>query len=189
MKKYALLALALVAQPALAQDSDAEYKTSGLRIEARLGWETPTVSDGAVYKLGQSVSVGGEVGYDLPVSEKVTVGPYFTYDYASTENCDGLGNCLGSDGNWIAGARVGVNVGAKAQVYAKIGYDQFRLKASIPGASGVETLSGVGGSLGADFNLSRSTYAGFELNYADLGDFAGINFQRRHVAAKVGMRF
>ena len=34
-----------------------------------------------------------------------------------------------------------------------------------------------------------SAYVGFELNYADLGEFAGINFQRRHVAATVGMRF
>jgi outer membrane immunogenic protein len=188
MKKYALLALALLAQPALAQDGDSEYKTSGLRIEARLGWETPTVSDGAVYKLGQSVSVGGEIGYDLPVSEKVTVGPYFTYDYANSETCD-AGACLGSDGNWNAGARLGINVGSKAQVYVKAGYNEMRLKASIPGFTGVETLNGPAGAIGADFNLSKSAYAGFELAYADLGEFADINFQRRFVAAKVGMRF
>lgn len=188
MKKYALLALALVAQPAFAQDGDSEYKTSGLRIEARLGWETPTVSDGAVYKLGQSVSAGAELGYDMPVSEQVTFGPYVNYDYADTKTCD-AGTCLGTDGNWSAGARIGFNVGEKAQVYGKIGYDEMRLKATIPGFSGVETLSGVGGSLGVDFNLSKATYAGFELNYADLGEFAGINFQRRHVAAKIGMRF
>ncbi|MFM5955260.1 MAG: outer membrane beta-barrel protein [Novosphingobium sp.] len=187
MKKYMLLALAFVAQPALAQDEG--VKMSGLRVEARLGWETPTVSDGSVYKLGNSVSAGAEIGYDVKVSNTVTVGPYFTYDYASAETCDGAGNCLGSDGNWVAGARLGFNVGERAQIYVKGGYDQFRLKAAIPGATGTETLNGPGGAIGVDFAISKSAYAGFEANYADLGSFAGINFQRRHVAAKVGMRF
>lgn len=187
MKKYMLLALAFVAQPALAQDEG--VKMSGLRVEARLGWETPTVSDGSVYKLGNSVSAGAEIGYDVKVSNTVTVGPYFTYDYASAETCDGAGNCLGSDGNWVAGARLGFNVGERAQIYVKGGYDQFRLKAAIPGTSDTVNLNGPGGAIGVDFAISNSAYAGFEANYADLGSFAGINFQRRHVAAKVGMRF
>lgn len=188
MKKYALIALAMVSQPAFAQDGGAEYKTSGLRVEARLGWETPTVSEGAVYKLGQSVSAGAEIGYDMQVGDKVTLGPYLTYDYADTKTCD-AGVCLGTNGNWIAGARIGFNVGEKAQIYGKVGYDEMRLKATIPGFTESTSLSGVGGAIGVDFNLSKSTYAGFEMNYADLGEFAGINFQRRHVAAKVGMRF
>ena len=139
--------------------------------------------------LNQSVSGGAEIGYDILVSQSVTVGPFANYDYSSAETCDGAGNCLGSDGNWVAGARLGFKVGSKAQVYIKGGYDEFRLKATIPGATGVQKLSGPSGSIGADFNISKSAYVGFELNYADLGEFAGINFQRRHVAATVGMRF
>ncbi len=186
MLKYGLIAVALVAQPALAQETNT---MSGLRIEARVGYETPTVSDGAVYKLGNSASIGGEIGYDFPASEKVTVGAFVNYDYASAETCDGLGACLGSNGNFVAGGRLGLNVGEKAQVYAKVGYDQFSLKATIPGFTGTEKLNGVHGALGADFNVSQQLYLGFELDYADLGEFAGINFQRRHVAAKAGFRF
>lgn len=182
--KLGLLAAALLAQPALAED----YKLSGARVEARIGWETPTVSDDDVYKLGQSVSFGGEVGYDLPVSTKVTVGPFVNYDYARSKDCyDGL--CLGSAGNLAAGGRVGVNLGERSQLYVKAGYDSMKLKASMDGLSDSKSLDGVMGAIGFDYSLSTSAYVGVEANYADLGSFAGINFQRRHVAATLGMRF
>ncbi|WP_454797153.1 outer membrane beta-barrel protein [Novosphingobium lindaniclasticum] len=126
--KYGLVAAALLAQPALAD----ETKLSGLRAEARVGWETPTVSDGDVYKLGQSVSFGGEIGYDLPVSTKVTVGPYVNYEYARSKECDS-GLCLGSAGNFAAGGRIGLNLGTRSQLYAKVGYDRMKLKATFDG--------------------------------------------------------
>lgn len=182
--KYGFLAAAFVAQPALAD----EYKSSGLRIEARLGWETPTVSDDDVYKIGQSVSIGGEVGYDLPVSSKVTVGPFANYEFADSKTCEN-GICLGSDGNIAAGGRIGLNVGTRAQLYAKVAYDSFKLKGSINGASDTKSLDGIQGAIGFDYALSQSTYVGFEADYADLGSFAGLNFQRRHVAVTAGIRF
>ncbi|WP_324695025.1 outer membrane beta-barrel protein [Novosphingobium aerophilum] len=182
--KYGLVAAALLAQPALAD----ETKLSGLRAEARVGWETPTVSDGDVYKLGQSVSFGGEIGYDLPVSTKVTVGPYVNYEYARSKECDS-GLCLGSAGNFAAGGRIGLNLGTRSQLYAKVGYDRMKLKATFDGDSDSETLDGIQGAIGFDYNLSAATYVGVEFNYADLGSFEGVNFQRRQVALTGGMRF
>lgn len=183
MMKYAAVVAILAAQPAFAQ----EAVLSGARVELRVGYETPTVSKGSVYKLGNSASIGGEAGYDIPVGA-VTVGPFVNYDYSSAKSCS-AGLCLGSDGNLAAGGRVGYNVGSKGQIYGKLGYDRFRLKASVGSSSGVENLEGVMGAIGFDYNLSSHAYAGFEIDYADLGSFMGLNFQRRHVAATVGYRF
>ncbi|WP_374413100.1 outer membrane beta-barrel protein [Novosphingobium colocasiae] len=182
--KYGFAVAALCAQPAMADD----FKSAGFRLEARIGWETPTVSDGDVYKIGQSVSFGGEAGYDVPLSNKVVVGPFVNYEYADSKTCEG-GVCLGSDGNLAAGGRIGVNLGARTQLYGKVAYDSFRLKASIGGDSGTKTLTGVQGAIGIDYALSKSTYIGFEADYADLGSYAGVNFQRRHVALTGGVRF
>lgn len=182
--KYGLISAALLAQPALAD----EARLSGLRVEARVGLETPTVSDDDVYKLGQSVSIGGEIGYDIPVSAKVTVGPFVNYDYARSKDC-ASGYCLGSDGNLAAGGRIGINLGSALQLYGKLGYDRMKLKATYEGDSGTETLDGVMGGIGLDYNLSSKAYVGVEINYADLGSFEGINFQRRHAVLTGGIRF
>lgn len=186
MIKYLAVLAAFVATPALAQGAQ-DAKQSGLRLELRVGYETPTVSDGAVAKLGNTATIGGEAGFDVPLG-KVTVGPFVNYDYGSAKTCE-LGVCLGSDGNIAAGGRLGYNVSPKGQVYAKLGYDSFRLKASIGGFSGVEKLTGVMGALGYDHTVGKNIYVGVELDYADLGRFEGINFQRRHVAVTGGLRF
>lgn len=187
MKKIVLLAAMVAAQPAFAQDA----KFSGLRAEVRVGYETPTVSglgDGEVYKIGNSASIGGELGYDVPLGNSVTAGPFINYDYADAKDCvDGV--CLGSNGNLLTGARVGVAVTPKVEAFFKLGYDRFRLKASIGSRTGHENLDGIGGELGVNFVVSQRIYAGFSLNYADLGSYEGINFQRRHVAVQVGTRF
>jgi outer membrane immunogenic protein len=47
----------------------------------------------------------------------------------------------------------------------------------------------VGGELGINVLISQRAYAGFSIDYADLGSFQGLNFQRRHVAVSVGTRF
>lgn len=188
MWKYALLLGAVVAQPALADEGNAGESTiSGLRIELRVGYETPTISEGNVYKIGSSVSIGGEVGYDAAVSKKMTVGPYANYEYANSETCVS-GYCLGSDGNWQAGLRVGIALSGKSQLYVKGGYDSFQLKGSVNGVSNTETLNGPQGAIGLAFNLSRRSYAGVELGYADLGSYAGYNFQRRHAGVVLGIR-
>jgi outer membrane immunogenic protein len=187
MKKIVVLAAMLAAQPALAQ----ETPFSGLRAEVRVGYETPTVSglgDGHVYKLGNSASIGAEVGYDVPVGGKVAVGPFVNYDYAEAKDCiDGV--CLGSNGNLLVGGRAGVALSPKVEAFFKLGYDRFRLKASIDGATGHKNLDGVGGELGINVLISQRAYAGFSIDYADLGSFQGLNFQRRHVAVSVGTRF
>lgn len=184
MIKYvvsAAVALA-VSTPALAADF------TGPRVEARIGWETPTVSgDGDVYKLGSAVSYGGEIGYDLKAGRNVTVGAYGSLEKSSVKDCE-EGYCLGVDYNWQAGARVGLGFG-RALGYVKLGYSNLKLNASVDEFSGNETKGGVGGGIGVDVNAGKRLYWGVEANYSDFGKIEGINFQRRQVAAKVGVRF
>jgi outer membrane immunogenic protein len=170
--------------------SDAGHDFAGPRIEARIGWETPTVSDGtgAVYKVGQAVSYGGEVGFDAAVGKKVTLGAYANYDVSNVSVCDGT-DCLSEKGNLSAGARIGFVLSPSAVLYVKGGYNSITMKAKSGGFTGEETQGGIGGALGAEFVVSKNLYAFVEGNYADYGDFFGINLQRRHVAAGVGVRF
>jgi hypothetical protein len=44
-------------------------------------------------------------------------------------------------------------------------------------------------AIGVNVNLSANVCGLAEINYADYGRFAGINLQRRHVAAGIGFRF
>ena len=184
MIKYVLsAAVALaVSTPALASDF------AGPRVEARLGWETPTVSgDGDVYKIGSSVSFGGEVGYDLAVSRNMTFGPYGSYEQSTVKNCDD-GYCLKVRNNWQAGGRLGVGFG-RALGYIKLGYSSIRIRVEDPQFGVSESKGGVGGGIGFDVNAGKHLYWGIEGNYSDFGKWEGINLQRRQLAGKVGVRF
>jgi outer membrane immunogenic protein len=192
MKKLIVAVAALVCVPgiAAAQDTDTDPNISGPRVELRLGWETPTVSDGtgAVYKVGQAVSYGGEVGFDAAVGGKVTLGAYANYDKSNVEVCD-AGDCLTVDGNFSAGARIGFVAGGRTVIYVKGGYNSISVTAKSGGFTGSDTQGGIGGALGVEFGIGKNAYGFVEGNYADYGDFFGINLQRRHVAGGIGVRF
>lgn len=189
MKKIFALAavLAFVPGAAMAQDSDAKF--DGVRAEARIGYETPTISgDGQIYKIGSAVSYGGELGYDLKLGKSVVVGPYAVYEFSSVKLCDGT-DCVKEDGNLGAGGRIGFAVSPKVQIYGKLGYARIRFTASDSFGSASESKDGVQGAIGVDFNINKNVYLLFEANYADYGQFEGVNLQRRHVAGGVGFRF
>lgn len=193
MKNYLVLGAALLACApgiAAAQDAEpAEQGFDGVRIEARLGYETPTVSgDGDIYKLGSAVSYGGEIGFDLKVGNKVVVGPYATYEFSSVKLCDGL-DCLKEDGNLGVGGRIGVAVSPTVLIYAKAGYTNITFSVDSSFGTGSDSKSGIQGAIGVDVNFSKHLYGFVEGNYGDYGKYFGFNLQRRHVAAGVGLRF
>jgi len=191
MKHYlaAFAAIACVPGIAAAQDTDASPHFNGVRAEARLGWETPTISDsGNVYKIDSAVSYGGEVGFDVKLGRSVVAGPYAAYEFSSVKLCDGAA-CLREDGNLGVGGRIGVAVSPRVLIYGKLGYARIRFTATSGGATGSDSAEGVQGAIGLNLNLSRNVYGLVEVNYADYGNFAGFGLQRRHVAAGIGMRF
>ena len=192
MKSWYLLAAAAACVPgvAAAQDSDTRVgKFDGVRIEARIGYETPTISDsGNVYKIGSAVSGGGEIGFDLKAGKSVVVGPYAVYEFSSVKLCDGP-DCLKENGNLGVGGRIGVAVSDKALIYAKAGYARIAFSANTAFGTGSTTKDGVQGAIGVDYTFGKNVYGLLEFNYADYGKFFGVNLQRRHVAAGVGVRF
>lgn len=192
MKSWYMLAAAAACIPgvAAAQDSDTRVsKFDGVRIEARIGYETPTISDsGNVYKIGSAVSGGGEIGFDLKAGKSVVVGPYAVYEFSSVKLCDGP-DCLKENGNLGVGGRIGVAVSDKALIYAKAGYARIAFSANTSFGTGSTTKDGVQGAIGVDYNFGKNVYGLLEFNYADYGKFFGVNLQRRHVAAGVGVRF
>jgi outer membrane immunogenic protein len=194
MKKYLAAVAAFVCVPGVAAAQDAAPAATpasqfdGVRFEARLGYETPTVSDdNDVYKIGSAVSYGAEAGFDIRVGNNVVMGPYATYEFSSVDLCDG-GDCLSEDGNLGAGLRVGVVTG-RTLIYGKLGYARISFTATSGGISASDSDEGIQGAIGVNLNLGRNFYGLAEINYADYGRFAGINLQRRHVAAGIGVRF
>jgi outer membrane immunogenic protein len=189
MKKYFALAAALAFVPGAAMAQDDDAKLVGVRAEARIGYETPTVSDGGqIYKIGSAVSYGGEVGFDFKLGKTVQAGPYAAYEFSSVSLCSG-NDCLNEQGNVGAGLRLGFAASSKVVVYAKAGYARISFKATSGNLSATDGKDGVQGALGVDVNLSKHVYLMAEVNYADYGKYAGVNLARRHVAAGVGFRF
>lgn len=186
MKLLLGAAVAAAIIPSVANAAD----TSGGRIEARIGWETPTVSGGGdVYKIGSAVSFGAEAGYDFPVGGKWTAGPYAVYEKSTVKNCDS-GYCLKVRHNIAGGLRVGYAVSSKGVVYGKLGYASMRLSATSPVDSISDSQGGVQGAIGYEGGFGKAgAYWGLEANYGDHGKWEGINVQRRQVAAKIGVRF
>lgn len=193
MKKYMLLAAvaAMIPAAALAQDTD------GARIEARIGYETPTVSyddswdDDDVYKLGSAVSYGAEIGYDIKAGEKLRVGPYVNYELSSVKNCDS-GVCGKVKGTWAAGARIGYALSERGVIYGKVGYADMKIRVTDGNFSETAGHGGIQAALGYEGNVGKSMYWKIEGVYSDNGelfDLEGVNVQRRQLVAGLGFRF
>lgn len=190
MKKYVALAALMACVPgtAFAQDKP-EPKLDGVRAEARIGYETPTISDsGSIYKIGSAVSYGGEIGFDLKAGKRVTVGPYAVYEFSSVSLCDSTG-CIKENGNLGVGGRLGFIAGSSTVIYVKAGYGRISFSGTGAAAGLDAHKGGIQGAVGIDVNVSKNVYLMGELNYADYGQLFGTNLQRRHVAGGVGFRF
>ena len=213
MRKILFAAMVLGATPAMADEGD--VKLSGLRIEAHAGIERPNLSDsqaGTTYvdTLGSSFAYGGEIGFDLPVSGSVTVGPYVSIDSGGSDKCEtypGTGNstgtaCFHSNSNISVGARAGFRVGSKAEVFLGVGYDMYDADFTIQEVDNTTSAvtfayastgsrKGVGIKFGGNYHLSKNVYVGLGMHVSELGDFEGSGFklQRFQGHAALGLRF
>jgi outer membrane immunogenic protein len=192
MNKFIVLAIAATAisTPALAQDEDTAK--SGARIEARVMYETPTVSsvidNNDVFKVGSAVAFGGEAGYDFKLGRTVVAGPYVNFEKSSVSAFD-AGDGIDIKDNFAAGLHLGLAVGEKGQVYAKVGYAKLRLEAFSGSIRVTESGSGAQAAVGYEHSFGKSFYGRVEFGYADNGQIGGINFQRRHAGIGLGARF
>lgn len=196
MKKL-ILATALgaaMASPAFAQEDTGNTSTArdGFRVEARATYETPTVSsieeDDDVFKIGSAFAFGGEIGYDIAVSNTVVVGPYAQYEISTVESCE-AGLCVSAEGYLEAGLHVGLATSANGQVYGKIGYAEQDYTFEGEGLEVSDKGSGFAFAVGYEHSFNETFYGRVEGGYADLGKVFTINTQRRHFGVAIGARF
>lgn len=215
MRKILFAALVLGATPAMADEARPDI--GGLRLEVRAGIERPNLNetiDGTSYvdTLGSSFVYGGEVGYDIPVSDTLTVGPYLSLDSGGSDKCEsyaisapsnpgGSGTaCFKSNSNLSAGVRVAFAT-PKTELYVGLGYNSYDLDFSIRerNAASVPTFSydsnggraGLDVSLGANFTVAKHAYIGIGMKVGEMGDFEGTSFnlQRTQGHVAFGLRF
>lgn len=216
--KYVIgLACALVATPAMAQESGAnnaaESAIGGFRIEAHAGIERPNLSEGSggvtyVAKLGSAFAYGGEIGYDIPVSGSFTVGPYVSYDMAGSDICDTgtvpAGNitiCFDAKSNISGGLRGAIATGTSGELYASLGYAKYDYDYSEVVRNGLNQVVGTyastdgdeGIDVGFGYNhmISGNVYAGLGMRVTELGHFEGtsVSLQRFQGQVNLGVRF
>ncbi len=216
--KYLLgLAAALIATPVMAQQADQSNETGssigGFRIEAHAGIERPNLNDSAggvtyVAKLGSAFAYGAEIGYDVPVSGNFTVGPFVSYDLASSDICDSgtipAGNitvCFDAKSNITAGLRGAFATGTRGELYASLGYAKYdydyaevvrnglnQVVSSYASSDGDE---GIDVGFGYNHMVTENIYAGLGMRVTELGHFEGtpVKLQRFQGQVNIGARF
>ena len=199
---------ACIPAAALAQDGYDDEDTyvapakakAGLRFEGRVFYERiddPVEEALIVYEFGSGVGAGVETGVDIAVSDKLVVGPYFTYDFSSLETCeDGL--CFAAPEYWATGVHIGLTTGRTGLLYGKLGYGEQ--KVTLQGTFddpdfGLVTLdeeeigSGFNFAIGYEHGLGDTLYVRGEVGASESNDIYGFDLQRGTIALAIGARF
>jgi outer membrane immunogenic protein len=214
MKKYLLtVAAVLVATPAFAQD-DTGSTFTGVRGEVHAGYDNVHAkviandSTGTAVESGSKsgVSYGGEVGYDLAIGQKLTIGAYAGLEGASTKDCTAVFGgdeaCLKAGRSITAGARLGFKLTEPVLFYIKGGYSNGRLDETYTDGGTNDfrlgrNLDGFHLGAGAEVAVTKHVYGKLDytftqydnFDYADGTTTLSTNVQRNQVTAGVGFRF
>ena len=179
MKKYHVI---LAATAAAVAATPASAEVAGVRLEALVGYDAIDTGiagfddeSGAAYGLG--------VGYDLPVSEQVSLG----LDAEVTESS--VGEEVGpfdidAARDIYVGGRATFALNESFNLYVKGGYTNQRVKVEAFGTSDSTNFDGFRAGLGAQYNLG-GFYIGGEYRYSNYED----DLSRNQVMALVGVRF
>jgi len=228
---FALLAGAMAviaASPALAQDDydDTLPDTpadvfSGPHVEASVGWDHLSTqsyknidSTAYVESAKNGLTYGGAIGYDLPLTEHLTLGGEFGL-YTSSSKWNNTENLVSGTFNTATvragrdlyfGARLGYALNFKTQVYGKFGYTNTHF--GVTGTDGSSALydginsNGVRVGVGAEHKLAKAIYVKLEYDYSRYGsgqfnysdttpDASAFDLRstRSQVLTSVGFRF
>ncbi len=158
-------------------------------------------------KLSSQTSVGGEIGYDAPLSSSATIGVYGRYDFGSGSNQNG-NITYETKNNFAFGAKVGF--GRKtANIYLKAGYQNWKVVTTVPNIGfnnnlvpvvfgpPIVSTSQIGGldiATGVDVSVAKKFYIGGEIGGGIMGgdsSVSGLNTQLKtlRLAVKIGTHF
>jgi outer membrane immunogenic protein len=187
----AALTAAGLAVPAIAEDraAPAENSFAGPRVEGLAGWDR-------VQNHGHDsgVNYGVAAGYDFQHGSTVFGVDGEAAD-STTKRCVGSRTpadprlCARAGRDLYVGGRIGKVVGSRTLLYAKAGYDNSRIRASLDdGTSRVHAgrnLDGVRVGAGAEYALGRHSFVKAEYRYTD----AENHWSRNQLLGGVGVRF
>jgi len=188
---------------------------SGPRAEVRADWSDltgPSTTNGGYgggyggycggyscsssQKLSSNIGIGGEIGYDVPISHSFTVGPYAGF-MTNISTSSGCLSCTGND--YSIGIRAGFIASHRFLVYGKIGYNSlnsninYAITSATTGAitTGSTSFNYTGAEYGVGINylVSKKTYLGLELmgdSYGNGDPYYGGN-QRFNIGLSLGM--
>ncbi len=183
----ATAATATLAAPATAAN------ISGPRVELVAGWDKPSFDD----TFGVDIDADGVVfgigaGYDFAVGEKVALG----IDLEATESTAGFRETDGTDTvefdagrDLYAGVRLTIAASERVNVYAKAGYTNARVEATLTTPTFAEELSGEADGarvgIGTQFAVGKKAYIGAEYRYSNYE----ADLSRHQAVATLGLRF
>ena len=187
----AALAATGLAVPAMAEEGVAPDSTSfaGPRIEGLAGWDR-------VQNHGNDsgVNYGVAAGYDVQHGSTVFGVDAEAAD-STTKRCVGSRKpadprlCARAGRDLYVGGRIGEVVGGRTLLYAKVGYDNSQVRASLDDGTtrshASKNLDGVRAGAGAEYALSRNSFVKAEYRYTDGQD----HWSRNQLLGGVGFRF
>lgn len=155
-------------------------------------------------KLSSMTSVGGELGYDAPLSGNATIGVYGRYDFGSGENQNGAVRFKVKD-NYALGVKLGYGRN-RANGYFKLGYQNWKVETTVldsnigalanaaPAFTRSSQRGGIDIALGVDVRVAKRFYIGGELGGGVLSkdmSTAGLDttLKTLRLAVKVGTHF
>ena len=185
----AVVAVALTATPAIAQTAPAPV---GPRVEGLIGYDALRV-DLEDFGVDETLKdndffYGIGAGYDFAVSPTMSAGVDVEYTESNNKADfdDGEENAEISTGRDLyAGGRVTLPISDRANVYAKAGYTNLKIKGETEGLDDSFNLDGVRVGAGAQFGIVGKAYVGGEYRYSNYEQ----DVSRHQVALTLGTRF
>lgn len=201
------------ASPALAQEAAPAPTTApakefaGFRAEANIGYDQ-TGEDTLGNKLS-GMRIGGAVGYDLAIGNRVTVGveaglgwtvagkksfgPYTIPSEVTGIPDRQVAYQASAAHDLDISARLGYAASARTLVYAKAGWTDaaYRYDITLPSKhTGYDSLEGVRLGVGLEQKLGKHVYAKAEYRYTMYGnDYGDQNSDRHQLLTGIGVRF
>ncbi|WP_310497800.1 outer membrane beta-barrel protein [Sandarakinorhabdus sp.] len=201
MIKFAILGLALVAAPVLAQDAGSNF--NGPYIGAQAGWQqdrqtlTVTTPSSSATNSGSGLSYGGQVGYDIRLGGSAVLGGEVSLTGRSGRT-DFDTFDLKQGRTFNATARLGFMPDDQSLIYARGGYANARYTIENATTRVSENRNGFTVGAGYERYLAQNVSARLEYNYSDFGadDLSAaigagsrLDYSRHAVTAGVNLRF
>jgi opacity protein-like surface antigen len=184
---YVPAAAAAAATPAVTPAS----AWDGPYIGASVGYSWDTASRTGTELDFSGVLVGGQIGYDVHLSDTVLAGIEGNIDWT---NASGSGGTHSTSANWDGSVRgrLGLDLGTVLP-YAEAGVAFVNATATTltTGAQFTDTQFGWTAGVGVESMLAQNVSGNLEIRYDDYGtaDYGGTQVSRSDVQARVGLNY